>query len=58
MSLIFSLIIAFIVVFWGLYYLGSGLEKEFEKDKNRLVNDIADEVVARLKKEKDDVAKN
>lgn len=47
----FILILAFIVTFGGLYYLGSCLEKELEKDKNRLINEIADEVVARLKKE-------
>lgn len=51
MSLIFILIVAFVVTFGGLYYLGGCLEEELEKDKNRFINDIADEVVARLKKE-------
>lgn len=51
MTALFILIIAFAVTFFGLYYLGSGLEKELEKDKKKLINDIADEVIARLKKE-------
>lgn len=51
MVVIFILIIASVVTFGGLYYLGSGLEQELEKDKEKLIKDIADEVVARLKKE-------
>lgn len=46
-----AIIVIFALIFGCLWYIGSGLEKEFEKDRNRLINDIADEVVDRLKKE-------
>ena len=51
MTQIFVFIIAFSITFSGLYYLGSCLEKELDKDKKKLISDIADEVIARLKKE-------